>query len=243
MSSLRWGDAEIDAVVFDLFHTLVDPQQHAPPGFRRLDAVAGILDLPLLDIELWWEQVVDELVAAPVSPVDALVDLARSRRIVLTPTAIAELDRAMGGHADRALADPIDGVVPSLERLAAAGVGTVILSNALVRDVRAYPASPLAVVVDAACMSCFTGLVKPDPVAYHRALERIRSVPERSLFVGDGGSDEFVGARAAGCAAVVAVTGAVEKGGWRSEQAQRRVLEQADAHADSVADVVARLLD
>ena len=86
---------EFDSIVFDLFHTLVDPQEHAPAGFRRLDVVAGILDLPVTEIDLWWQQNVAEFVSTPVSPIEAIIELARSRRIVLSPTAIAEIDRAM----------------------------------------------------------------------------------------------------------------------------------------------------
>jgi FMN phosphatase YigB (HAD superfamily) len=206
-----------DAILFDLFHTLVDPQEHAAPGFRRLSAVAEILDLPQIDVDVWWEQVVGELVAAPLSPVDAIVELARVKRIVLSPAAIAELDRAMGGAADAALANPIAGAVEALGQLAAMGVKRGILSNALVRDVRAFPSSPLASLVDDARMSCFTG------------------------FVGDGGTDEFIGARQVGFAQVVAVTGAIDRGGWRPADQQRQILGQADRQFSGVSDLVATI--
>ena len=232
-----------DAILFDLFHTLVDPQEHAAPGFRRLRAVAEILDLPQIDVDLWWGQVVGELVAAPLSPIDAIVELARVRRIVLSPAAIAELDRAMGGAADAALAAPIAGVEESLGVLAGLGVKRGILSNALVRDVREFPSSPLAGLVDDACMSCFTGRVKPEPAAYREALERLDVAPHKTLFVGDGGNDEFIGAREVGFAQIVAVTGAIERGGWRPEDQQRQILGQADRQFGGVSDLVAAISD
>ncbi len=155
MSRFGVGDlaVEFDSIVFDLFHTLVDPQEHSPVGFRRLEAVAGILNLPIAEIELWWQQRVDELATTPISPIDALVELATSRRIVMSPAAIAELDRAMGAAQDAALARPIQGVVEALGRLADQGVGRIVLSNAVVRDVRAFGESPLAELVDDACRS------------------------------------------------------------------------------------------
>jgi putative hydrolase of the HAD superfamily len=238
-SALLIGGTRVDAeaVVFDLFHTLVDPQAHAAPGFRRLEAVASILELPILDVELWWEQAVDRLVSTPDSPIDALVDLARSRRIVLSPAAVAALDRAMGAAADAALGDPIDGVIGALVGLRDAGVRIGILSNALVRDVRSFPESPLAPLVDEARMSCFTGMVKPDAGAYAEVLQRLGAPAERSVYVGDGGSDELAGAKSVGFGTVVAVTGAVESGGWRPQTEQQRIVAQADIAVTGVAEI------
>ena len=153
-------------------------------------------------------------------------------------TAIAELDRAMGAAQDAALAQPIKGVVEALGMIADQGVGRIVLSNAVVRDVRAFGDSPLATMVDDACMSCFTGLVKPDVAAYLGALDRAGTSAGRSLFVGDGGSDEFLGAREAGFARVVAVTGPVTRGAWRSTEEQRRIVADADMGIVDVPDLL-----
>jgi putative hydrolase of the HAD superfamily len=235
------GAVEFDSIVFDLFHTLVDPQEHAPAGFRRLDVVAGILGLPLDEIELWWQQNVAEFVSTPVSPIEAIIELARSRRIVLSPTAVAEIDRAMGAAQDAAIATPVHGVLETLQALVGSGVTLAILSNAHVRDVRTFGDSPLAELVADACVSCFTGLVKPDRIAYDHSLERIGTVAERSLYVGDGGGNELVGARDAGFAAVVAITGPVQRGGWRSRDEQTVIEEGADFVTEDVVDLSARI--
>jgi putative hydrolase of the HAD superfamily len=235
------GAVEFDSIVFDLFHTLVDPQEHAPAGFRRLDVVAGILGLPLDEIELWWQQNVAEFVSTPVSPIEAIIELARSRRIVLSPTAVAEIDRAMGAAQDAAIRTPVRGVLETLQALAGSGVTLAILSNAHVRDVRTFGDSPLAELVADACVSCFTGLVKPDRIAYDHSLERIGTVAERSLYVGDGGGNELVGARDAGFAAVVAITGPVQRGGWRSRDEQTVIEEGADFVTEDVVDLSARI--
>jgi len=235
------GPVEFDSIVFDLFHTLVDPQEHAPAGFRRLDVVAGILDFPVTEIELWWQQNVAEFVSTPVSPIEAIVELARSRRIVLSPTAIAEIDRAMGAAQDAAIATPIRGVMETLRSLAEVGVTLAVLSNAHVRDVRSFGDSPLSGVVSDACISCFTGLVKPDRAAYDNSLERMGAVAARSLYVGDGGGKELIGARDAGFAAVIAITGPVQRGGWRSRDEQSAIEESADFVTEDVVDLPARI--
>lgn len=235
------GSVEFDTIVFDLFHTLVDPQEHAPAGFRRLDLVAGILDMPFTEIDLWWQQHVAEFVSTPISPIEAIIELARSRRIVLSPTAVAEIDRAMGAAQDAAIATPLVGVLETLQSLAGAGVTLAILSNAHVRDVRTFGDSPLAQVVDDACISCFTGLVMPDRAAYDHSLERVGATAGRSLYVGDGGGSELVGARDAGFGAVIAITGPVARGGWRSRDEQELIEGRADFVTDDVVDLTARI--
>jgi putative hydrolase of the HAD superfamily len=232
---------DVDTIVFDLFHTLVDPQEHAPPGYARIRAVAGILGLPEQDVQLWWEQRVPVLVSQPVSPVDEVVEWARSRRIVLDPSHIAEIDRALGMYADAALRRPVEGVLPALDHLRSVGLAITILSNAVVRDVRSFPLSPLAPLVDDACMSCFTGMVKPNLIAYTGALERVGSAPDRAIFVGDGGSDELAGARSAGYAGIVCVRGPVRRGGWRAPDEQARIESDADLVIEDVSELPAVL--
>ncbi len=95
----------------------------------------------------------------------------------------------------------------------------------------------MAEILDDACISCFTGFMKPDRTAYEGALERIDSIACRSLYVGDGGSDELIGARDAGFALVIAVTGPVRRGGWRSSSEQQRIELGADLLVEDVADL------
>ena len=232
---------DIDTIVFDLFHTLVDPQEHAPAGYRRIAELARILGLPERDVELWWEQRVPVLVSQPVSPVDEVVEWARRRRIVLDPSHIADIDRALGTYGDAALRSPVAGVVPALEHLRSVGLTLTILSNAVVRDVRSFPLSPLAPLVDDACFSCFTGMVKPNPVAFSGVLDRVGTVPARAIFVGDGGSDELAGARRSGYAGIVCVRGPAQRGGWRPAFEQSRVEADADRVIEDVADLPAAL--
>ena len=228
---------EVDTLVFDLFHTLADPQEHAPPGYARLREVATILGLTEEEIGLWWEQRVPVFVSEPVSPVDDLVELARARRIVMSPHHVAELDRAFGQYQDAALRSPVDGAAEAVSRVRESGLMVSILSNAVTRDVRTFPLSPLAPLVDDACFSCFTGMVKPARAAFTGVLDRLGTVPQRSIYVGDGGSEELRGAKGTGYAAVVCVRGPAIRGGWRPSDAQRRIEEDADVVIDDVAEL------
>lgn len=228
----------VDAVVFDLFHTLADPQAHAAPGFRALDAVAAILAVPSSDLELWWQQHSVDFLTSPISPIDELVAFARDRRIVLSPTAVAEIDRALGGAQDAALLEPIPGVVDTLAVLHDREVRLGLLSNAHVRDVRRLGESPLAPELDDMCVSCFIGVAKPSAEAYRMSLDRIGVPPGLAVFVGAGGEGELAGARAEGFAGIVAITGPANRGGWRSRGEQDRIEAQADVVVADVGDLV-----
>lgn len=56
---------------------------------------------------------------------------------------------------------------------------------------------------DGAVFSCQAGLLKPDPEIYHCALRKIGCVPEECVFIGDGGSQELMGAKAVGMTTVL----------------------------------------
>jgi putative hydrolase of the HAD superfamily len=53
-------------------------------------------------------------------------------------------------------------------------------------------------VVDACVLSCDVGWMKPEGPIYQRAILELRATPGQCLFVGDGGSQELVGAKQQG---------------------------------------------
>jgi len=65
-----------------------------------------------------------------------------------------------------------------------------------------WPALDLARLVDAPIFSSVAKMRKPDPGIYLLACERLAVMPQRCLFVGDGGSHELSGAEAVGMTAV-----------------------------------------
>lgn len=62
--------------------------------------------------------------------------------------------------------------------------------------------SPFAALIDAPLFSATEGIKKPDTAIFLRVCERLQVKPSACLYVGDGGSDELVGATAAGMHAV-----------------------------------------
>jgi haloacid dehalogenase-like hydrolase len=82
------------------------------------------------------------------------------------------------------------------------------LSNTHNLELRERSSSPLAVLVDAVTLSHEIGAVKPDPAAYEPIVGRLGIAASDAAYVGDGSSNELVGARRAGFFSVVLVAAA-----------------------------------
>jgi FMN phosphatase YigB (HAD superfamily) len=61
-----------------------------------------------------------------------------------------------------------------------------------------WQSSGLANLFDATIFSYVVGTVKPEPEIYWMTCEALEVEPSSALFVGDGGSDELIGAQRAG---------------------------------------------
>lgn len=77
-----------------------------------------------------------------------------------------------------------------------------ILSNTQSFDLDFLKTRGLEPMLDAVCLSCELGRLKPDPMIFAAAAERIGSPPGEVLMVGDSAEDDVLGALRAGLAAV-----------------------------------------
>lgn len=224
------------AIIFDLFHTLVSPEDQWPTGFRREYAAAETLGIDPEMLAAFWEGPgQDRYVGRPV--VDLLRRAALDQGVVPTAQALASALDVYGRYHDRSLAVPRPEVVRGLLALAGEGYRTGLLSNADDREVAAWHRSPLSELVPVACFSNAIGVVKPDPAAYGIILGRLAADPESVVFVGDGGSGEFQGAREAGIRRIVCITGFGTVNGLRPHRAIADASVLADAVIPSVADL------
>ena len=183
----------IAAVIFDLFHTLVNFS--AIPDESATSTLLGV------DPRAWSMAVIEH---SPHHALGSVADPYESvRRIAhaIDPTIPEELIRAaVAARPDRfrrALTDVRPEVLEMLKALRALGLKIGLISNAGLDEIEAWDNSPLAPHFDAVLVSCHERLMKPDPAIYQLAAERLGVGPEQCLFVGDGGSREHEGARAA----------------------------------------------
>lgn len=224
--------------MFDLFHTLVDPDEHRPPSFDRIGEAARLLGVDPGTLLRHWESVVAEAATTPERPA---VLLARACTEPPAPEVLDAVDDAVGRYQDMALAAPLPGAVDTLRVLRSRGLVLGLLSNAHVGDVRGWASSPLAEWFDSAVFSCFAGAAKPDPAAYRAVLDELRVAAPDAAFVGDGNSAELAGAREAGFGLVVAVTGPAVRSGLRTADEMAAIAMDADAVISEIAAVPALL--
>ncbi|MGQ9683334.1 MAG: HAD family hydrolase [Anaerolineae bacterium] len=124
--------------------------------------------------------------------------MARDLGLPHEPLRWAQIAADRAARFRRALTEVEPDVVPGLQALRAAGLRLGLLSDADCDEVSAWPDSPLCPCFDAALFSCHEGLRKPELAFYRRLCGRLGVEPQECLYVGDGRSDEHLGARALG---------------------------------------------
>ncbi len=107
------------------------------------------------------------------------------------------------GESDILWSAVLPGVPESLERLAAAGLRLVVVSNSDGSIERGIERAGLRRYFEAVIDSQVVGFEKPDPRIFRHALEIAGAEPERALHAGDMYGADINGARAAGVHAVL----------------------------------------
>jgi putative hydrolase of the HAD superfamily len=188
------------AVVFDLFWTLI--------SIEGIGAVGPPLHEELGVPEERWDAVRQRFEDGRArgryaSTAEVLADMAADLGIAPDPERFAALAAARGARFRRALIEVEPEVLDALGALRDLGLKLGLLSDADCEEVAAWPDSPLAPRFDWALFSCHEGLRKPEPLFYLRLCEKLAVDPRECLYVGDGRSDEHLGARAVGMTPVL----------------------------------------
>jgi putative hydrolase of the HAD superfamily len=190
-----------DAVIFDLFGTLVDIFSLAE--YRAfLDDMCGVLGVSPAEFMSLWDEKADERALGAVPVAEQLRELCRRLGV---DVAAAQLARAVAMRLDfvRGVLVPRADAASTLAALRERGLKVGVISDCSEEVVAAWPATPLAPLVHEAVLSAAVGMKKPDPRVYIFACERLGVAAERCLYVGDGGSRELSGASAVGMEAVL----------------------------------------
>jgi putative hydrolase of the HAD superfamily len=222
------------AVLFDLFHTLANVP---PPATVGEPTLPEILRVPTAEFQRHYydEDTLGRCLGRIHDDVEAMRLIARSIDPAVTEERILAAVESRRRRFEMALVGIETAILAALDRLAAAGIRTALVSDAGADDVASWVRSPLKERLDAAVFSYELGVRKPDPRIYRHALDAIGARPEETLFVGDGGSDEHRGARAVGMRPVL-VTRFLRT--WWPEK-----IEERRPHADWEFEDVAAFVD
>jgi putative hydrolase of the HAD superfamily len=229
----------IEAVVFDLFWTLVHPGTY-PGGTGRVGWLAEILGIDAAALKARWaafESVLEAGRADGLAPELGWVRAAAADLgVAVTLADLARIEADWDLTRREALLDPPPSAVAALAALRERGIRLGVLSNTHALEVRTWDESPLAALFDVVALSHEIGSCKPDPATYAHVLDRLNVPAAAAAYVGDGSSDELVGARAAGFSMVILAEEAAAKS---TPDDLPRLRAHADTSVISLADVVA----
>ncbi|MDH5183777.1 MAG: HAD family hydrolase [Gammaproteobacteria bacterium] len=184
----------IKGICLDLFHTLVDVAQ-VPEQVGRFTA-----DILGLDREAWHSACFGDAheITRKTDHYTSIKLLAHSLDPSIPDKLIHEAVDERQRRFDYALKRVDADVLDALSDLNKLGMKLALVSNASTSEVSAWSHSPLAKFFHTVVFSCDVGMRKPQTGIYDYALNAMQLSADECLFVGDGGSDEHLGARAVG---------------------------------------------
>ena len=185
----------INAVLFDLFETLITESQIRP---TRASSLAAALGLEPKAYRTEWKARRPRVVLGELSFADALTEVSQT----LVGRADAAVIHRICEQRMREKADAFSRtdhyVMPLVTNLIRRRVALGVVSNGFKEDVLPWSGSPFASAFQCTAFSCEEGVAKPTPEIYLRAMHRLGAQPDTTVYIGDGADDELAGAEQAG---------------------------------------------
>lgn len=192
-----------DAIIFDLFGTLVDDILNEP-FTQTVVEMASIIGAPQeLFLQMWMHDTWPLRAAGHLPDAEANI-LYICTELGITPKP-EQIQRAVHRRLEltRQSLKPRHDALATLSALRAAGYKLGLISDCSSEVPLIWRTTPLATFIDVPIFSCSVKLKKPDPRIYHLACERLGIAPARSLFIANGESNELAGAQAVGMEAIL----------------------------------------
>jgi putative hydrolase of the HAD superfamily len=186
-----------EAVVFDLFGTLVD---NIPPSdFERVACeMAVTISAPASGFIQRWGEVFVERDRGLVGPVEVSIEQVCGTLEAKADTQGMKTAARLWVKFIQDTLTPRPDVAETLEQLKARGYKTGLISNCGWEVPALWEGTAVAPLFDVRLYSCAVRLTKPQPRIYQVACEQLGVRPEECLYVGDGSDWELTGARRVG---------------------------------------------
>lgn len=185
----------IEVVFLDLFFTLITPNYN---NGRNENDVLGISK------EQWEEYVEDNelylerAIGKEKDPQKIIENIINKSKISVMDDQKKEILELRKNRFQKSLVYVDSKVLQVLSDIKKSGKRLCLISNADVIDVMYWKRSPLSILFDDAIFSYEVGYVKTQSEIYQIGLNKMDTIPEKSVFIGDGGSDELRGAKKLG---------------------------------------------
>lgn len=220
----------IKAIYFDLFFTLIIPTYdkennefeivnlslHEWKKYAEADFLYQERALGLVKSEV---EIIEKIVAN--IPFD-ISDIQKEKLLI-----------ARENRMKTALQSVSDNIINVLKGLKSKNIKIWLISNADIIDCKYWKQSSLAPFFDDTIFSCNVGLLKPNEHIYELAMQHLGVLPNESLFVGDGGSEELYGAKAVGMKTMFTEALETKSGGQRNS-----IMKNADYHIKDFAEIL-----
>ncbi len=219
------------AIVFDLFHTLTGPEAE----WSDLPWTSDVLGI---DRGVWNDLLVSRSRWRLAGEETDAYTIVRTLAHSINPSISDERIRAATAIRIQRFKDSLSRIprdnIETLQTLRASGLRLGLISNADVMEAAPWSDCPLAGLFDVEVFSCHVGLVKPEPAIYAHCIAALAVAPERCWFVGDGGSNELLGAKRAGMTTVF-VSGVMAQL-WPDRVDERRAI--SDHHVERIPELI-----
>lgn len=220
------------AIVFDLWYTLICPEDFRGIGKSSSAQIPTLLGFDVAHFGSYWRSL-QPIIYRSARPLQQYIqEYAAGIGRDLTPDDLRAFELIWSSH-DAALRTPRPDVLAGLDELRGQGFQLGLLSNAHEREMRYWSVSPLAARFHEACFSFDIGSAKPESLAYATVLDRLGVAAAETVFVGDGASQELLGAKNAGIAHRVHMQGFLKDCHIEASIIQHHA-EQASHTADSI---------
>ena len=218
--------------IFDFFHTLTDHES-------KWGNWPWTSDFLGIDREVWGEQLQffseDRLKGTITYAFDFMKLLVTRIDPTISDDKIREALAFRKKRFDYSVINIPDYVVETLKALKAKGKKLGLITNADLMELAAWDKCPIADLFDVSIHSFKVGMMKPEKQIYELCLNELGSKAEESVFVGDGGSNELIGARECRLTTVM-VEGIV------SEFLPKEKIQKRKEYAEFVVDTIDEIL-
>lgn len=189
------------AIIFDLFETLITEWGHKK---YTKSEMSSDLDIESDKFNRYWDEKEEDRYLGAINFTDSLRFVCEKCEKPIEDSLLAAMTEKRVVTKSACFDYVHPAVYQLLEHLKAAGLPLAIVSNCSAEEVSRIRQSKLAPYFDPILLSCEIKMQKPDIHIYMEAAKLLKVSTNECLFVGDGGSHELQGAKAAGMTALQA---------------------------------------
>jgi putative hydrolase of the HAD superfamily len=191
----------IDAVVFDLFGTLV-PNFDLDRFWARIDRIADVLGAPRAGFRAEWRASFKQRMQGTLPDgAEMFVPLLRDLGVGIDEAALREANRLRRAFVASELV-PKEGAQECLAELRRRGYRLALATDCSSETPAHLDRTALGEFFAVRAVSAHLGVTKPHPAIYEHVLSRLGVAGERCVYVGDGNSEELPGAKRHGMTTV-----------------------------------------